>query len=193
MNISGTIREERNKLSLSQEELAEKVYVTRQTISNWENDKTYPDINSLILLSKVFDVTIDNLVKGDLETMEQKIEKNDIKNMDRYAWLMTIGLATTIILFPLSLYVGFIPGVVIAALVFIATMYFAHKTEGIKKKYDVQTYREIVAFSKGETLDEIAKIRESGKRKYQKFLLVVGSGMFALIVALGIAWILGMF
>lgn len=190
MNISRTIREERSKLSLSQEELAERVYVTRQTISSWENDKTYPDINSLILLSQVFDMTIDNLVKGDLEIMEQKIEKSDIKKMNRYAWLMAIGLVATIVLFPLSWYLGFIPGVVIAALIWIATMYFAFQVEKIKKQYDVQTYREIVAFSKGETLDEIAKTRESGKRNYQKFLLAVGSGILALIVALVIWWIL---
>ena len=77
-----------------------------------------------------------------------------------------------------------------AALVWIATMYIAHKVEKIKKQYDVQTYREIVAFSKGETLDEIAKIRESGKRIYQKFLLAIGCGMLALSAALVIMWIL---
>ena len=41
MNISKIIKEQRNKISLSQEELGEKVFVTRQTISSWENDKTY--------------------------------------------------------------------------------------------------------------------------------------------------------
>ena len=51
-------------MDLSQEALAEKVYVTRQTISNWENGKSYPDIHSLLLLSSVFHVTIDQLIKG---------------------------------------------------------------------------------------------------------------------------------
>jgi len=189
MNISKTIREQRNKLSLSQEELGEKIYVTRQTISSWENDKSYPDINSLILLSQIFDMTIDNLVKGDLEIMEQKIEKNDIRAMNRYGNFMAIGLVLVLVLFPLSWYLGFIPGVVIAALVFAMTMYFAHKAEKIKKQYDVQTYREIVAFSKGETLDEIAKIRESGKRIYQKILYVVAAMIIGLIVSGVVLWI----
>ena len=79
MNISKTIKEQRIKLSLSQEELADKVYVTRQTISSWENDKSYPDINSLILLSQVFSITIDNLLKGDLEVMEKMIEKMTLR------------------------------------------------------------------------------------------------------------------
>ncbi|MCL2699256.1 MAG: helix-turn-helix domain-containing protein [Defluviitaleaceae bacterium] len=168
---------------MSQEELGEKVFVTRQTISSWENDKTYPDINSLILLSQVFDMTIDNLVKGDLEIMEKKIEKNDIKAMNRYGWSMTIGMVITVIILPLSWYLGFIPGLVMAVLTFAATMYCAAKAENIKKQYDVQTYCEIVAFLKGDTLDEIAKVRESGKRKYQKFLLAVCCGIFALIVS----------
>ena len=190
MNISKTIREERSKLSLSQEELAERIYVTRQTISSWENDKTYPDINSLILLSKVFDMTIDNLIKGDLEIMEQKIETNDIRDMNRYAYLMIVLIVVTVVLFSLSWYLGFIPGVVIAALTLCAYFYFAHKVEKIKKQYDVQTYREIVAFSKGEMLDEIAKIRESGKRKYQTVFWFVGSLAFGAAVALVIWWIL---
>lgn len=42
-----------------QEALAEKVYVSRQTVSNWENDKSYPDVNSLVLLSEVFEISLD--------------------------------------------------------------------------------------------------------------------------------------
>lgn len=54
MELGKQIRKYRKEQSLSQDELAEKVYVSRQTISNWENDKSYPDVNSLILLSEVF-------------------------------------------------------------------------------------------------------------------------------------------
>jgi len=190
MNISNTIREQRNKLSLSQEGLGERVYVTRQTISSWENGKSYPDINSLILLSQVFDMTIDNLVKGDLEMMEQKIEKNDIRDINRYAYLVLTGVVVAGVMFPLSWYLGFIPGVVIAALFFISTMYFGSKVEKIKKQYDVHTYREILAFTKGETLDEIAKIRESGKRTYQKIFWFAGSIILGLIVSQVIWWVL---
>ena len=64
---------------MSQEELADKIYTSRQTISNWENNKTYPDINSLKLLSNIFDVSLDNLVEGDIEIMKKKIDQNDRK------------------------------------------------------------------------------------------------------------------
>ena len=73
MEISTQIKKYRNTMELSQEELAEKIYVTRQTISNWENGKSYPDIHSLLLLSSLFNVSLDQLIKGDIEIM-----KNDI-------------------------------------------------------------------------------------------------------------------
>ncbi len=55
MELNAQIKKYRMKQNLSQEELAEKVYVTRQTISNWENAKSYPDIHSLLLLSSFSD------------------------------------------------------------------------------------------------------------------------------------------
>ena len=59
MDISKQIKKYRLNSKLSQEDLAEKVFVTRQTISNWENGKNYPDINSLVLLSTLFGVSLD--------------------------------------------------------------------------------------------------------------------------------------
>ena len=50
MKLNAQIKKYRMKKNLSQEELAEKVYVTRQTISSWENEKNYKDINSLLIL-----------------------------------------------------------------------------------------------------------------------------------------------
>lgn len=74
MEISKQIKKHRLDAELSQEELAEKIFVTRQTISNWENNRSYPDINSLILLSNFFDISLDILVKGDLEEMKEEIK-----------------------------------------------------------------------------------------------------------------------
>ena len=48
--------------------------VSRQTISNWENDKFYPDVQSLAIIADIFGTSIDDLVKGDLPMMEMKTE-----------------------------------------------------------------------------------------------------------------------
>ncbi len=75
MELGKQIKKHRQEVQLSQEELAERVYVSRQTISNWENDKSYPDVNSLVLLSETFQISLDNLIKGDIEVMKDVIQK----------------------------------------------------------------------------------------------------------------------
>jgi len=79
MNFSKQLKKYRELNNLSQEALAEKIYVTRQTISKWENDKTYPDIHNLIALSILFDISLDELVKGDVKVM-----KNEVSNTNFY-------------------------------------------------------------------------------------------------------------
>ena len=76
MNFGHQIKYYRQRDHLSQESLAEKLYVSRQTISNWENDKSYPDIHNLLMLSSLFDVSLDDLVKGDVEIMERKLKES---------------------------------------------------------------------------------------------------------------------
>ena len=82
MELNAQIKKYRTELNLSQEELAEKVYVTRQTISNWENGKSYPDIHSLLLLSSLFNVSLDQLIKGDVETMKEIINEQEVKKLN---------------------------------------------------------------------------------------------------------------
>ena len=62
MDTKDMILELRTKMGLSQDELAEKVFVTRQAVSRWENGETTPNIETLKLLSKLFDVSINTLL-----------------------------------------------------------------------------------------------------------------------------------
>lgn len=62
METKDVILELRNKVGLSQDELAEKVYVTRQAVSRWENGETTPNTETLKILSKLFDVSINTLL-----------------------------------------------------------------------------------------------------------------------------------
>ena len=73
MEFGKQIKKLRQEAQLSQEELAERIYVSRQTISNWENDKSYPDVNSLVLLSETFQISLDKLIKGDIEVSQVQI------------------------------------------------------------------------------------------------------------------------
>ena len=193
MELGKQIKVYRQEAHLSQEELANRVYVSRQTISNWENDKSYPDVNSLVLLSEIFQISLDKLIKGDIEVMKDVIQKEEIEKMNRYGRIYTIMLIATVVsAAPLFMWLGlwaFIPWGILWAF----SIYFALKIEKIKKDNDVQTYKEIVAFYEGKRLDDIQKQREIGKRPYQKILLVMGSALITLVTCVVIGFLMHIF
>lgn len=190
MEISKQIKKHRLDAELSQEELAEKIFVTRQTISNWENNRSYPDINSLILLSSFFDISLDILVKGDLEEMKEEIKLEDIQQFNRDSKIYTALLVALVLsAAPLLFYLHRL-GIVLWAALWSVSMYFAYRVDKQKKAHDIQTYREIVAFSEGQRLDEIQKNREIGKRPYQKVLIVLLVTFSAFFVSYGMSMLL---
>lgn len=191
VEISTQIKKYRNTMELSQEELAEKIYVTRQTISNWENGKSYPDIHSLLLLSSLFNVSLDQLIKGDIEIMKKEINKEEVTKFDNVSKLFAALFIACIIAFiPLVVFLKTY-GVVIWAILFLITLGFSFKVEKIKKRNDIHTYKEIVAFSEGKHLDEIQEQREIGKRPYQVALKVLAGAAVGIATA-AIADIIGL-
>lgn len=188
MELNKQIKKYRKINDMSQEELAEKIYVTRQTVSNWENEKSYPDIHSLLLMGSLFGVSLDQLIKGDLDMMKEEIKTQDINKLYRYGKIYTVLLIALIICVAPLIYFLELYGLIMALLLFAVTIVFAVKIEKCKKENNIQTYKEIVAFCNGERLDEITHNREYGKRPYQKFMLALGAGLITLII--GILWIL---
>lgn len=182
MELGNQIKKYRSELQISQEQLADRIYVSRQTISNWENEKSYPDVNSLILLSEVFQTSIDKLIKGDIEIMKEKINEQEIKKLNYYSNIFGVHFAIMILsAVPLFFWLeqlAFIP----FGILFVITMYWALKVEKVKKDNDIQTYKEIVAFSEGKRLDEIQKQREIGKRPYQNVLKGIVAGIVTTVV-----------
>ena len=71
-----SLKAKREERGLSQGEVSKAIFVSRQTISSWENDKTYPDVQSLLLLSQLFEVSVDELVRGDVVAMQQAIAED---------------------------------------------------------------------------------------------------------------------
>lgn len=191
MELGRRIRQYRMDATLSQEELAERIFVTRQTVSNWENDKSYPDIKSLVLLSEVFHVSLDQFIKGDLEkmkeylgTMKQDVDPKEYAAFRRDSAILTVFFAALIVLpIPLAMLWRWF-GMALYLCLFGAGLYFALRVEKYKRKWDIQTWQEITAFMEGKPLNEIEKAREEAKRPYQKALLAAGSGALVVVVAL---------
>lgn len=78
MEIGKQLKEARMKSHLTQEMVSEKLNVSRQTISNWENEKSYPDIINIIELSNLYSVSLDELIKGDERMIEHLEESTNI-------------------------------------------------------------------------------------------------------------------
>lgn len=102
MKIADKIRNARMKKEYTQEQAAENLLVSRQTISNWENEKSLPDIISIIRMSELYEVSLDELLKGDKMLME-KIERDVMvvkaeKKVIKFAWLSIVIGTITIIL-----------------------------------------------------------------------------------------------
>ena len=184
MELGKQIKKYRTEASLSQEELAAKIFVSRQTISNWENDKNYPDIKSLVLMSEVFRVSLDQLIRGDLERMKKEIDRQEYAKFQKDSIIFTILFIVLLVVpVPLVMLWKWF-GMALYLCLFGIGMYFVVRIEKYKKKYAIHTYKEIVAFADGKSLDEIEKAREEGKGPYQKALLAAGSAVLVVIIAL---------
>lgn len=83
MTLGSNIQKIRKEAQLSQEEFAEMFHVTRQTISNWENSKSYPDLETIVKISDSFHVSLDVLLKEDMIMI--KTFDNEVKNTKKYA------------------------------------------------------------------------------------------------------------
>ena len=85
LNLGDKIKKLRKENNLSQEQLAEKLHVSRQAISKWESNKVYPDIENLILLRDIFDVTLDDLIIKE-NSVESKCVNKSLDSSEDVKW-----------------------------------------------------------------------------------------------------------
>ena len=75
MDFNEQIKRLRKENNLTQEEMAKKLNVTRQAISNWENNRNLPDFEMIILIAETFGVSLDELILGDKNRINIRINK----------------------------------------------------------------------------------------------------------------------
>lgn len=97
MEIGTKLKNARSNANLTQEDIAEKIGVSRQTVSNWENNKSYPDIISVIRLSDIYGISLDTLLKED-ENMIKHLDEstNIVKSKNRLRKLLPVLVYTVI-------------------------------------------------------------------------------------------------
>lgn len=91
MEVGSKLKKARIGSGLTQEKVAEEIQVSRQTISNWENEKSYPDIISVIKLSDLYSISLDELLKGDSKMIKHLEESTNVVSSNKKL-LMAIGL-----------------------------------------------------------------------------------------------------
>lgn len=97
MEIGKKIKEARVASGLTQEQVAEELRISRQTISNWENEKSYPDIVSVVKLSDLYSVSLDDLLKGDVKMLEHLEESTDVvRSNKQLLWAVAANVALLI-------------------------------------------------------------------------------------------------
>ena len=102
MEIGKKLREARIKSGLTQEAVSEQINVSRQTISNWENEKSYPDIINVIQLSNLYSISLDDLLKGDEKMIEHLEESTNTVKSNRtliFAIILNVFLLILFVLF----------------------------------------------------------------------------------------------
>jgi len=97
MSICEVLKQARSDAELSQEAAAEKVGVSRQTMSNWETGKSYPDIASVIALSDAYGVSLDSLMKGDTKMIQHLEESTNVTKSNKQVIATIIAIAIAIV------------------------------------------------------------------------------------------------
>lgn len=192
MEIGKRIREYRKIYNLSQEQLADKIFVSRQTVSNWENGKTYPDIQIIVSLSILFNVSLDELIREDLEEMKMKINnKKANKRADIYSLIM---ICSTILA---SLSIGLVVALpeskliwIVPIILFLPAVWSSFVLEKFKRNNDLKTYKEILAFSQNKDVEMLRERRAPRRIRIEKGIIVlgyVGITLFICLIAISIA------
>ncbi|WP_304425633.1 helix-turn-helix transcriptional regulator [uncultured Adlercreutzia sp.] len=203
MELPQQLKANRERLGLTQEDVAQRIFVSRQTMSSWETGKTYPDVQSLLLLSKLFGVSIDSLVKGDVETMKETIVKDAVR-MERLSigmvGFLLAGVACLVgwdLIWdePVAavpwLTWGVVVGMALFALCAALAMVCACRVEKLKKDHDLVTFREISAFMDGEDAEAIACLNPDAFSRKHPWVANVVKVLAGAAVALALGFIVG--
>ena len=106
MEIGKKLKNARVQSGMTQENVAEKINVSRQTISNWENEKSYPDIISVIELSNLYSISLDVLLKGDEKMIEHLEEStNVVKSNKKMIWAIIVNIIVVALLIALNMFI----------------------------------------------------------------------------------------
>lgn len=216
MKFEENLREARSRFGYSQEELAERVGVSRQAVSKWENGSAYPELDKLMNLCELFHCTLDDLLKGDMKELKglsredyEHHEKSRIRNITTGILIILAGVCSYCFLTPTMQDKEDILNIVFMVFVLIGTIilvFAGMKDASFKRKYlsvpqDIYTEEELDAFDHkysisvtvGAALILISLIIEQLLERRVKEYYAYGVFMMIVTIAVGIFVYYGMY
>lgn len=150
MQLQEILKQERKQLNLTQEEVGNKLYVTRQTISNWETGKTLPDIDSLIDIAKFYDLSLDNLLLKGSDIVENIKRKEKLTRLNKWSYVPIMIILLVVFLMYRSKIEGNIVNLLVCALLLILCVtllsYFESQMKEIQRIPTKWTKKRIIIF-----------------------------------------------
>ena len=182
MIICNQLKKYRKSHHLSQETLAEIIHVSRQTISNWETAKSYPDLQSLLLLSDYFNISLDELIKGDVDKMKREVT---IAKMNQLLLVLIGSFVLTLITAPLFNYWGDLA--LILPVTFIVIMvYAAIKLQKIQDKENLKTYKQILDYMDNREVRNDPKTQNRKRMNLEKAALAIVGALIGFFLMYGV-------
>lgn len=183
MQFSKILKKKRKELRITQQDLADKLFVTRQTVSRWENDVSYPNLDTVVEISNILNLSLDDLLKGDNNSVVQNISKNVRDNSKYKKYLISVSIICSI-LFLFLFILGFGRYNQISNIdrvnPFLSTNYgyTVLPDNYVKSKDNVDTFVSDSPFGEGEWL----KITTGEYDKEQKWALIKHKGSYVSLI-----------
>lgn len=142
MDIGSRIKKLRTERGLTQEQLAKTLYVSRQTILNWEQGRTTPDAQSLLLLSALFGITVDTLMKGEVHAMAAMLNAHTKLPAGALACVVATGLVgSSVLALPLTNELGALGGALCLTPALTALIGMAVATKSLRPTASIEALR----------------------------------------------------
>ncbi len=185
MSLGENIQFYRNKAGITQEQFAERLDVSRQSVSKWESNTTYPEMDKLLQMCGMFSCSLDTLLRGDAESASFEDTGKYDQHMNGFARAITVGIAllffgVAVLLVLLGVGVK-VPLSVVAMLAFVVSGIMTMTYAGLGHDAYIKKHPQVKPFYSGEDI-------ETSERRF-RFRITLGVGL----LFMGVLWLVGSF
>lgn len=185
MSLGENIQFYRSKAGITQEQLAERLEVSRQSVSKWESNTTYPEMEKLLQMCEMFSCSLDTLLRGDAESVSFEDTGKYDQHMNGFAWAITVGIALLFLgVAVLLTLLGFevsVPLSVVAMLAFVVSGIMTMTYAGLGHDAYMRKHPQVKTFYTEEDI-------ETADRKF-RLQITLGVGL----LFFGALWLVGSF